>query len=602
MCRLVSIGAPIVGRVPFGPAIVGKSMTDIGHHPENQAEGGPMRAIGGSGYGRKMTAYVESAEGVASPARRCRVFVSYARVDEHYRSRLDTHLVPLVREGLIDLWSDRAIAPGADWEGDIEHELATAEIVVLLVTPDFVASVHCFEKELTEALRRHEEDGVRIVPVHVKSVDLANMPFGRFQGLPLDLRPISAWQDADDAWLEVARGVRSLVDEIRRDGADIPRQRGHLPGSGEPPQESKTLLGQDLRDYYRADNCVVDGPEADVEWIPLNEDAEDMRFDNLVPLNGRHRTRPFGVPRRATFRFGIDLVAENLFHSARRHFYASLPALAFGCARLGDVLAVRYPYAFEAHEGDDWAFLAQSLFYLPYRMHPALLDATLLRIRKRLAINSNCPSAGRAALLLAVANLYQDIGEWARAEELYDEVLASHPAPFMQIATVRRRAVGRIFRGVTQEVMERDFHRVGDYETNADLAVALAISQGWWHLAHSRPEQCLRLLEPFNFDDEAPYSPHNAVEFKLTQASALIALGLTCVAQRRFVTIHTRGTAHLRPVFTEYIAPLLLARQLRDVVESLAVPMAATPALDTTARALLAARGTTVAGRPIWVD
>lgn len=100
MCRLVSIGAPIVGRVPFGPAIVGKSMTDIGHHPENQAEGGPMRAIGGSGYGRKMTAYVESAEGVASPARRCRVFVSYARVDEHYRSRLDTHLVPLVREGL----------------------------------------------------------------------------------------------------------------------------------------------------------------------------------------------------------------------------------------------------------------------------------------------------------------------------------------------------------------------------------------------------------------------------------------------------------------------------------------------------------------------
>ena len=83
--------------------------------------------------------------------------------------------------------------------------------------------------------------------------------------------------------------------------------------------------------------------------------------------------------------------------------------------------------------------------------------------------------------------------------------------------------------------MEHDFRRVGDYETNADLAVSLAISQGWWHLARGRPEQCLRQLEPFNFDDGAPYSPHNAVEFKLTQASALIALGLRCGSQLRFV-------------------------------------------------------------------
>jgi hypothetical protein len=169
------------------------------------------------------------------------------------------------------------------------------------------------------------------------------------------------------------------------------------------------------------------------------------------------------------------------------------------------------------------------------------------------------------------------------------------------VAAIRRRAVGRIFRGATYEAMERDFRRVGDYETNSDLAVSLAISQGWWHLAHARPEQCLRLLEPFD-DDEAVHSPHNAIELRLTQASALIALGLGCGAQLRFVKERARGTAHLRPVFTEYIAPLILSRQLADVVESLAVPMISPPALDATADALLAARGTTVAGRPIWVD
>ncbi len=524
----------------------------------------------------------------------CRVFVSYARIDEPHRVRLDVHLAPLVREGLIELWSDRAIAPGSDWERDIAQELGGADIVLLLVTPDFVASVYCFERELAEALRRHEEEGVRILPVFVKSVDLENMPFGKFQGLPMDRRPISTWADADEAWLQVAKGVRTVVEDTYRARTDFPRQRT-------APQENKSQLGQELQDYYGADCCVIDGPVADVAWIPLDGDAEAMRFDNLVPLAGRHRMKRYMTG--AAFRFGIDLIAENLFHSARKHFHAGVPALAFGCARLGDVLATHYPYAFEVHEGDDWTFLAQSLFYLPYRMHPALLGATLLRVRRRLAMNSNCPNAGRAALLLAVANLYQDVGRWAAAEELYEQVLASKPAPFVQIATLRRRAVGRIFLGATYASMERDFRRVADYETSAELAISLVVSQGWWHLAHARPEQCLRLLEPFDFEDEAAaYSPHNAIEFKLTQASALVALGLTCGAQLRFVAAHTQGTSHLRPVFTEYVAPLILSARLAAVVAPLSQPTVPPPALDDTAAALLAARGTTVAGRPIWVD
>ena len=377
-----------------------------------------MGSIGGSNPGSVRT----------ETARHCRVFVSYARADEQYRMRLDVHLAPLVREGLIEVWSDRAVAAGADWERDILHELATADIVILLVTPDFVASTYCFEVELPEALRR----GACVLPVHVKSVDLPNLPFGRIQGLPTERRPISAWPDADEAWLRVAQGVRATAQEILQ---YIPRPRVE--------SADKSRLGKELQDYYGDDNCVIDGLTSDVEWIPLNEDIDDLRFDNLVPVGRRHRTYATGIPQRAGFRFGIDLVAENLFHSARRHLYAGRPALAYGCARLGDVLAVHHPRAFEAHDGDDWAFLAQSLFYLPYRMHPALLDATLGRVRERLAGDRHC--AGRATLLLAVANLYQDAGDWAKAETLYEAVLASDPAPFLHAAAVRRRAVGRIF-------------------------------------------------------------------------------------------------------------------------------------------------------------
>jgi hypothetical protein len=557
-----------------------------------------MKAIGANEGGRGPAIYVESAaDTMISTRRTCRVFVSYARVDEPYRTRLEVHLKPLVRAGLIEVWSDRNIAPGAEWESDIWQRIVSVDVFVFLVTPDFVASSYC-EKEVSEALRRYEEDGVRILPVHVKTVDLVNLSYGRFQGLPLDLRPVSAWQDADEAWSRVAQGVRVAAEEVLR-ASDLPRPRGRPVID----KVDKTSLGQELQGYYGADKCVVDGPVGDVEWVPLNDDAQDMRFDNLVPLGTRHRMRPYLVaaPRRATFRFGIDLVAENLFHTARRHFHAGLPELAVGCARLGDMLAGQYPSAFEAQEGDDWAFLAQSLYYLPYRMHPTLLAVALTRIRNRLAINGQCSNAGRAALLLAVANLYQDAGAWATAEELYDEVLASQPAPLVQIASIRRRAVGRIFRGASQQAVERDFRRVGDYETTPDLAVALAISQGWWHLARGRPEQCLRQLERFNFDDDPPYSPHNAIEFKLTQASALIALGLTCTPQLRYVAERQKST-QLRPVFTEYVAPLLLADRLRDAVMPFVGPATRTEALEAAAGVLLAARGTGVTGRTIWVD
>jgi replicative DNA helicase len=186
-----------------------------------------MQAIGGNGNGREAAICVESA--IGSPGGPCRVFISYARTDERYRKRLAVHLVPLVRAGIIDVWSDRTIAAGADWEGDIRRALATADIVLLLVTPNFVASVHCFERELPEAMRRHAEGGLCILPVLVKSVDLVNLPIGKFQGLPTDLRPISAWRDADDAWLQVAQGVRKAAEEIQ--AARGGRRHRHLPPS-----------------------------------------------------------------------------------------------------------------------------------------------------------------------------------------------------------------------------------------------------------------------------------------------------------------------------------------------------------------------------------
>lgn len=528
-----------------------------------------------------------------------RVFVSYSHMDEDDRVRLDVHLAPLVRERIIDLWCNRMIPPGADWERGIEDELANADIVILLVTADFVKSVYCFEKELTAALRRHQEQGVRIVPVIVKPVDFRNLPFGRFQALPRDLRPISTWDNVDAAWLEVALGVRALVEDIHRSPAVVPAQRN---GSGDLGATS--LLGQELESFYGGNNCVIDGSAAEdrgIDWVPLDEKSPSMRFDNLVPVSSRHRDKS-----RATFRFGIDLIAESLFHSARRHFHSGAPELAFGCAWLGDALVTRYPDLLEAHDGDDWVFLTQGLFYLPYRMHAGLLEAALLRVRRRIDAADSCPDTARTAMLLAIANVYQDIGSWTKADELHAHVLSISTLPTLRAAAIRRRAVGALFRGTERHAMDRELRSIVKYRTSADLSVSLAICRGWWHLAAENPERCLRELEPFDFDEEAPipaptYSPHNMVEFKLTQASALADIGLGFGSQLRFV--RQRNQTRLRPVFTDHIAPLLLAPQLAETIESLRTKTPiASPALDAAAGAILAARGTPTPMRPIWVD
>jgi hypothetical protein len=47
--------------------------------------------------------------------------------------------------------------PGDDWEESIQDALKSAEIVLLLVSPDFVASNYINKNELAQALHRHEQ-------------------------------------------------------------------------------------------------------------------------------------------------------------------------------------------------------------------------------------------------------------------------------------------------------------------------------------------------------------------------------------------------------------------------------------------------------------
>lgn len=152
----------------------------------------------------------------ARPAgRKVRLFYSYAHEDERFRKRLVQHLSTLENNGLIEGWDDREIVPGDEWAGEINENLEKAEIILFLVSPAFMASRYSQGIEVKRAMELHEAGRARVIPVILRAVDWTIAPFGKLQALPKEGKPVTRWQDRDDAFLDVALGIRRVVEEIR---------------------------------------------------------------------------------------------------------------------------------------------------------------------------------------------------------------------------------------------------------------------------------------------------------------------------------------------------------------------------------------------------
>ncbi len=134
------------------------------------------------------------------------LFFSYSHLDESYRDQLEVHLAALKRQGLISTWHDRRITVGSHLGQAIDAKLEAAEIILLLVSPDFIASDFCYDREMTRAIERHERGEARVIPVTVRPCDWHPLPFGKLVATPRDGKAISTWPNLDEAFLDVVHG------------------------------------------------------------------------------------------------------------------------------------------------------------------------------------------------------------------------------------------------------------------------------------------------------------------------------------------------------------------------------------------------------------
>lgn len=140
-----------------------------------------------------------------------KVFFSYSHRDESFREALEAQLSMLKRRGIITAWHDRNIDAGEEFEKRIDENIRDSDVILLLVSPDFIASEYCCDIEMEIALERHENKEATVIPVIIRPCDWHEAPFSKLMAVPADGKPVTLWSDRDSAFLDITNSIKKVV-------------------------------------------------------------------------------------------------------------------------------------------------------------------------------------------------------------------------------------------------------------------------------------------------------------------------------------------------------------------------------------------------------
>ena len=140
-----------------------------------------------------------------------KAFISYSHADQSHLTNLEKHLAQVKRDGLLDSWTDHDIQAGGSLDKEIMTALNNANLFIALVSPDYINSGYCYEKEFQYAQELHKKGKIKIVPIIVEPCDWHSTPFSDMKALPKNGKPISTWSNINTAFLDVITNLRSLL-------------------------------------------------------------------------------------------------------------------------------------------------------------------------------------------------------------------------------------------------------------------------------------------------------------------------------------------------------------------------------------------------------
>ena len=146
------------------------------------------------------------------------VFISYSHKDQTFRAELEIHLSNLKRQNIITSWYDGNIAPGAELKPQIRDHLKSAQIILLLISADFIHSDFCYSIEMKQAIDRHNAGEARVIPILLRPTDWQGTPFDKLKMLPTDAKAVTRWRRRDDAFTDIVQGIRASINDLTNTG------------------------------------------------------------------------------------------------------------------------------------------------------------------------------------------------------------------------------------------------------------------------------------------------------------------------------------------------------------------------------------------------
>jgi hypothetical protein len=221
-----------------------------------------------------------------------RVFFSYAHEDSQIRSSLEKYLVHLKRSQKIATWSDIELTPGESWDEEIRDKLRKADIVVVLLSIDFLNSKYVWETEIAIVQERHRQSKVHLIPVVVRPLPDGANPFPEVQGLPEGFVPTELWGNREEAYVSVSNGIKRAVEKVLAS-----RTKEAAEARSEPLRNSKS---------------------------PIFCNRDEQEFEFLATCRSLLRSRP-GIPQVYVIR-GEPLDRPDTL--VERLYYGKIPVLA----------------------------------------------------------------------------------------------------------------------------------------------------------------------------------------------------------------------------------------------------------------------------------
>lgn len=177
-----------------------------------------------------------------------KLFYSYSHKDEELMEDLKKHLSVLRRESFIG-WHDRKISAGSHWDDVISQEIELADIILLLVSVDFLDSDYIRKKEMERALHRHNNGEATVIPIILKPCDWKATPLSTLEALPKDGIPIVTWENIDEGFLDTVQGIRKVIDSMLKKAKARP-ETGRIEQEEQLKEIKITVESQEIVFYH----------------------------------------------------------------------------------------------------------------------------------------------------------------------------------------------------------------------------------------------------------------------------------------------------------------------------------------------------------------